>query len=94
MVEATTRVIRMRRFKPYCCPTRKESKVPYLVMDADSSQFSTLVDVADGKNVAVEGPPGSNKCVLIHAEKEGIKNGFEAEKSTQPENHVQFARRS
>jgi hypothetical protein len=34
-----------------------EGKVPCLVMDADSSQFSTLVDVANGKNLAVEGPP-------------------------------------
>jgi hypothetical protein len=34
-----------------------ERKVPCLVMDADSSQFSTLVDIAEGKNLAVEGPP-------------------------------------
>jgi len=30
-----------------------EKKVPCLVLDADSSQFSTLVDVADGRNLAV-----------------------------------------
>jgi hypothetical protein len=42
-----------------------ESRVPYLVMDADSSQFSTLIDVADGKNVAVEGPPGTGKSQTI-----------------------------
>lgn len=42
-----------------------ESKVPCLVMDADSSQFSTLVDIADGKNVAVEGPPGTGKSQTI-----------------------------
>ena len=42
-----------------------ESKVPCLVMDADSSQFSTLVDVAEGKNLAVEGPPGTGKSQTI-----------------------------
>ena len=42
-----------------------ERKVPLLVMDADSSQFSTLVDVADGKSIAVEGPPGTGKSQTI-----------------------------
>ena len=42
-----------------------ESKVPCLVMDADSSQFSTLVDIANGKNLAVEGPPGTGKSQTI-----------------------------
>ena len=42
-----------------------ESKVPLLVVDADSSQFSTLVDVADGRSVAVEGPPGTGKSQTI-----------------------------
>ena len=42
-----------------------ESKVRLLVVDADSSQFSTLVDVADGKSVAVEGPPGTGKSQTI-----------------------------
>ncbi len=62
-----------------------ESKVPCLVMDADSSQFSTLVDVADGKNVAVEGPPGTGKSQTIvnaiaAALAEGKKVLFVAEK--------------
>ena len=34
-------------------------------MDADSSQFSTLVDIANGKNLAVEGPPGTGKSQTI-----------------------------
>jgi hypothetical protein len=38
-----------------------ECKVPYLVMDADSSQFSALVDIAEGRNLAVEGPPGNGE---------------------------------
>lgn len=42
-----------------------EKKVPCLVLDADSSQFSTLVDVADGRNLAVEGPPGTGKSQTI-----------------------------
>jgi hypothetical protein len=42
-----------------------EQKVPYLVLDADASQYSTLVDVASGGNVAVEGPPGTGKSQTI-----------------------------
>jgi very-short-patch-repair endonuclease len=42
-----------------------EKKVPHLVLDADSSQFSSLVDVADGKNIALEGPPGTGKSQTI-----------------------------
>ena len=42
-----------------------EAKVPCLVLDADSSQFSAMVDVADGKNLAVEGPPGTGKSQTI-----------------------------
>lgn len=42
-----------------------EGSVPYIVMDADSSQFSTLVDIAHGKNLAVEGPPGTGKSQTI-----------------------------
>ena len=42
-----------------------EAKVSCIVMDADSSQFSTIVDVADGKNIAVEGPPGTGKSQTI-----------------------------
>ncbi|MGE5536129.1 MAG: DUF4011 domain-containing protein, partial [Acidobacteriota bacterium] len=62
-----------------------ESKVPCLVMDADSSQCSTLVDVADGRNVAVEGPPGTGKSQTIvnaiaAALAEGKKVLFVAEK--------------
>ncbi|GAB61811.1 conserved hypothetical protein [Candidatus Jettenia caeni] len=42
-----------------------EIKVPLTVMDSDSSQFSVMVDVADGKNIAVEGPPGTGKSQTI-----------------------------
>ena len=62
-----------------------EKKVPYLVRDADSSQFSAIVDVVDGKNLAVEGPPGSGKSQTIvntiaAALSEGKKVLFVAEK--------------
>ncbi|WP_417799033.1 DUF4011 domain-containing protein [Terasakiella pusilla] len=42
-----------------------EAKVPHLITEADSSQFSTIVDVMDGKNLAVEGPPGTGKSQTI-----------------------------
>lgn len=42
-----------------------EKKVSCLITDADSSQFSAIVDTADGKNLAVEGPPGSGKSQTI-----------------------------
>ncbi len=62
-----------------------ESSVPCVVMDADSSQFSTLVDIANGKNLAVEGPPGTGKSQTIvnaiaAALAEGKKVLFVAEK--------------
>jgi transcription elongation GreA/GreB family factor len=62
-----------------------EKKVPCLVLDADSSQFSTLVDVADGKNLAVEGPPGTGKSqTIVNAIAAGLADGkkilFVAEK--------------
>ena len=41
------------------------AKVPFLVRDADSSQFAALVDAADGKSIALEGPPGSGKSQTI-----------------------------
>ena len=42
-----------------------ENKVSCLITDADSSQFSTIVDVVDGNNLAVEGPPGTGKSQTI-----------------------------
>lgn len=62
-----------------------EKSVPCVVMDADSSQFSTLVDIARGRNLAVEGPPGTGKSQTIvnaiaAALAEGKKVLFVAEK--------------
>jgi len=61
--------------------------VPYLVMDADASQYSALVDVADGKHLAIEGPPGSGKSqtivnLIAAALADGKKVLFVAEKLT------------
>ena len=62
-----------------------EARVPCLVMDADSSQFSALVDIGEGKNLAIEGPPGTGKSQTIvnaigAALSEGKKVLFVAEK--------------
>lgn len=62
-------------------------KVPYLVMDADASQYSALVDIADGKSLALEGPPGSGKSqsivnLISAALADGKKVLFVAEKLT------------
>ncbi|ANT62760.1 helicase [Salipiger sp. CCB-MM3] len=64
-----------------------ERRVPRLVMDADASQFSTLVDIANGNNVAIEGPPGSGKSqtivnLIASAMADGKKVLFVAEKLT------------
>lgn len=42
-----------------------ESVAPILVHDADSSQHSAIVDAMHGKNVVVEGPPGTGKSQTI-----------------------------
>jgi very-short-patch-repair endonuclease len=39
--------------------------VPSLVTDADVSQHSALIDVAEGTSLAVEGPPGTGKSQTI-----------------------------
>ena len=36
-----------------------------LVLDADSSQHSAIVDVIEGKNTVIEGPPGTGKSQTI-----------------------------
>ena len=42
-----------------------EALVPRIVMDADSSQYLSLVKAASGQNMAIEGPPGSGKSQTI-----------------------------
>lgn len=42
-----------------------QSRVPAIVDNADSSQHSALVDAMDGKNLVIEGPPGTGKSQTI-----------------------------
>ncbi|MEH6691127.1 MAG: DUF4011 domain-containing protein [Pseudorhizobium pelagicum] len=63
-----------------------EAEVPHLVKKADASQFSVLVDVAKGRNLAVEGPPGTGKSdTIVNAIATALAKGkrvlFVAEKS-------------
>ena len=40
-------------------------KLPPVVLDADSSQHSAIVDVMQGKSLVIEGPPGTGKSQTI-----------------------------
>lgn len=42
-----------------------EAVAPYLIHDADASQHSALVDVMRGRDLVVEGPPGTGKSQTI-----------------------------
>lgn len=42
-----------------------ESVVPEVILDADSSQHSALIDALQGRNVVIEGPPGTGKSQTI-----------------------------
>ena len=66
---------------------KAEQLVPHLVMNADSSQFTALSKVANGENVALEGPPGSGKSqTIVNAIANAIFSGkkvlFVAQKMT------------
>jgi very-short-patch-repair endonuclease len=43
----------------------EQEKVPPLIHDADSSQHSALIDALEGKNLIIEGPPGTGKSQTI-----------------------------
>jgi hypothetical protein len=56
-----------------------------LIFDADSSQHSALIDVLAGKNMVIEGPPGTGKSqtitnIIAAAIDKGMKVLFVAEK--------------
>ena len=51
--------------KEYNIDYHKVAKEVPLVLDADSSQHSAIVDVMQGKNVVIEGPPGTGKSQII-----------------------------
>ncbi|AKV04713.1 DNA helicase related protein [Labilithrix luteola] len=61
--------------------------VPPIVLDADSSQHSAIVDAMMGKNLVIEGPPGTGKSqtianLIVAALGEGKSVLFVAEKQT------------
>lgn len=61
--------------------------VPHIVLDTDSSQFISLLKVANNENVALEGPPGSGKSqTIVNAIANAIHSGkkvlFVAQKVT------------
>ena len=41
------------------------SKVPIVVEETDSSQFSAIADAMSGRNLAIQGPPGTGKSTTI-----------------------------
>lgn len=42
-----------------------KAKVPHLISIADTSQISAIIDATDGKNIVIEGPPGTGKSQTI-----------------------------
>ena len=42
-----------------------QKKIPALVTDADSSQFSAILDAINGNNIVLKGPPGTGKSQTI-----------------------------
>ncbi|HZW13217.1 MAG TPA: DUF4011 domain-containing protein [Noviherbaspirillum sp.] len=50
--------------KEYIIDEHQHVDLP-LVYDADSSQHSALIDAIDGKNLVIEGPPGTGKSQTI-----------------------------
>lgn len=63
-----------------------ENQIDALIDRADVSQFSALVDIASGRNLAIEGPPGTGKSqTIVNAIADAIAKGksvlFIAEKS-------------
>ena len=52
-------------FKPEDIDLKLSSQSVYHVMDADSSQIAVIEDIKKGKNLVVEGPPGTGKSQTI-----------------------------
>jgi very-short-patch-repair endonuclease len=42
-----------------------ETRLPMLITDADASQLSAIIDAVEGKNLAINGPPGTGKSQTI-----------------------------
>ena len=52
-------------FRPEDVDLKLSSQSVYHVMDADSSQIAVIEDIKKGKNLVVEGPPGTGKSQTI-----------------------------
>lgn len=52
-------------FEPEDVDLKLSSQKVYHVMDADSSQIAVIEDIKKGKNLVVEGPPGTGKSQTI-----------------------------
>lgn len=68
----------------YAIDEHHRAELP-LIYDADSSQHSALIDVLDGKNLVINGPPGTGKSqtitnIVATAMAEGKKILFVSEK--------------
>lgn len=68
----------------YSIDAHQRADLP-LIYDADSSQHSALIDVLDGKNLVINGPPGTGKSqtitnIVATAMAEGKKILFVSEK--------------
>lgn len=44
---------------------KNEARVPALITDADASQHKAIMDMAAGRDMAIEGPPGTGKSQTI-----------------------------
>ena len=42
-----------------------KNKIPHIISSADTSQISAMIDALDGKNIVIEGPPGTGKSQTI-----------------------------
>ena len=49
----------------YLIDTNEETENTKLITDADSSQYSAVIDVICGENLVIEGPPGTGKSQTI-----------------------------
>jgi very-short-patch-repair endonuclease len=51
--------------KDFALDDLPSAKIPPIIFDADSSQHSALIEAINGKNLVIEGPPGTGKSQTI-----------------------------
>lgn len=53
-----------------------DSETPAVIGNVDSSQFSALIDIRSGRNISIEGPPGTGKSeTIVNAIADAISSG-------------------